>query len=243
MPERATGEQVWLCSSLQFPIDVRAVAFDLDGTLVETLPDLHEAALRMLSEIGRPAVSASLVKAYVGDGVDRLVKRLLTGLSDGEPDPVSFEKAVDNFRSHYASVLTRASHPFPGVVEALVGLRGRGCKLACVTNKPARFTEPLLQGLGLTGHLDLVISGDTLQRKKPDPLPLLHASRVFEIEPGQMLMVGDSPADTAAARAAGCRVFCVPYGYRGTLTLQELDCDAIVPTLVDILDLIRIPHS
>ena len=134
---------------LNFPITVSAVAFDLDGTLVETLPDLHEAAIRMLAQIGRPAVSESTVRAYVGDGVDRLVKRLLTGEPDGEPDAVAFEEAAENFRAHYASVLTRASRPFPGALSTLEVLRSRGFKLACVTNKPERFTEPLLQGLGL----------------------------------------------------------------------------------------------
>lgn len=228
---------------MKFPIEIKAIAFDLDGTLVETLPDLHESALRMLRHIGRPAVSESTVRAYVGDGVDRLVKRLLTGEPDGEPDAALFKTAAENFRSHYASVLTRASHPFAGVVSALESLRRSGFKLACVTNKPARFTEPLLLGLGLDGCLDLVISGDSLPRNKPDPLPLLHAARTFGIEPARLLMVGDSPVDTKTARAAGCPVFCVPYGYRGALTVRELDCDAIVPTLPDLLDLIRIPRS
>ena len=228
---------------MRFPIEIKAIAFDLDGTLVETLPDLHESAIRMLAQIGRPPVSESTVRAYVGDGVDRLVKRLLTGEPDGEPDAASFEKAAENFRSHYASVLTRASHPFTGVISTLETLRNRGFKLACVTNKPMRFTEPLLEGLALTGYLDLVLGGDSLPRKKPDPLPLLHTARAFGIEPAQLLMVGDSPVDTGAARAAGCPVFCVPYGYRGALTVQELDCDAIVPTLPDLLDLIEIARS
>lgn len=227
---------------MNFPIEIKAIAFDLDGTLVETLPDLHESAVRMLAQVGRPAVSESTVRAYVGDGVDRLVKRLLTGEADGEPDSASFEKAAENFRHHYASVLTRASLPFSGAISTLEKLRVRGFKLACVTNKPARFTGPLLEGLGLTGYLDLILSGDSLPRKKPDPLPLLHAARVFGIEPAQLLMVGDSPVDTAAARTAGCPVFCVPYGYRGTLAVHELDCDAIVPTLPDLLDLIVIPR-
>jgi phosphoglycolate phosphatase len=228
---------------LSLPIEIAAVAFDLDGTLVETLPDLHEAAVRMLAQTGRPAVPESTVRTYIGDGVERLVKRLLTGELDGEPDAESFEKAAASFRSHYASVLTRASHPFTGVVSTLGILRERGFKLACVTNKPMRFSEPLLRGLGLAAYLDLIIGGDSLPRKKPDPLPLLYIAGEFGIEPAQLLMVGDSPIDTGAARAAGCPVFCVPYGYRGTLTVQELDCDAIVPTLPDLLKLVRIARS
>lgn len=228
---------------MKFPIEIKAIAFDLDGTLVETLPDLHESAVRMLAQLGRPPVPESMVRACVGDGVDRLVKRLLTGEPDGEPDAALLEMAAENFRSHYAAVLTRASHPFDGVISALENLRRRGFKLACVTNKPARFTEPLLEGLGLSEYLDLVLSGDSLPRKKPDALPLLHTARAFLIEPAQLLMIGDSPVDTGAARAAGCPVFCVPYGYRGTLAVQELDCDAIVPTLPDLLELIQLPRS
>ncbi|MFL6579154.1 MAG: phosphoglycolate phosphatase [Burkholderiales bacterium] len=228
---------------LSFPISVSAVALDLDGTLVDTLPDLHEASIRMLSDMQRPAVPEATVKAYIGDGVDRLVKRLLTATFDGEPDAKLFERAIAKFRDHYATVLTRASRPFPGAITALEKLQSRGFKLACVTNKPARFTEPLLAHLGLDKYLDLVLSGDSLPRKKPDPLQLQHAAQCFSIVPTRLLMIGDSPVDVEAARAAGCPVFCVPYGYRGAWAMQALDCDAIVPTLVDSLDLIRISHS
>jgi len=228
---------------IEFPIPVAAVAFDLDGTLVDTLPDLHEAANRMLGDLGRPVVAESAVRAYVGDGVDRLVKRLLTGDPDGEPDAALFGRAGNAFRSHYASVLTRASRPFPGVVEGLHEMRRRGLRLACITNKPAGFTEPLLRDIGLAPYLDLVLSGDSLPRKKPDPLPLLHCAQVFGVPAPRLLMIGDSPNDTRAARAAGCPVFCVPYGYRGTLGVHELDCDAIVPALLDSMKLIEIPRS
>jgi phosphoglycolate phosphatase len=228
---------------LKFPIEVAAVAFDLDGTLVDTLPDLHESANRMLAGLGREPATEPVVRSYVGDGVDRLVKRLLTGDHDGEPEPALFEQSVAAFRAHYAELLTRASRPFPGVVEALQALRGLGLKLACVTNKPERFTLPLLAGLGLAPYLDLTLSGDSLPRKKPDPLPLTHCAQVFAVPVSRLLMVGDSPGDTGAARAAGCPVFCVPYGYRGALEVHELDCDAIVPSLKDCLELIRNPDS
>lgn len=228
---------------MKFPLEVKAVAFDLDGTLVETLPDLHESANRMLADLGRPVVSEKTVRAYIGDGVDRLVKRLLTSSVDGEPDAGAFEKAADNFRRHYARILTRASHPFPGAIDLLDLLRRRGFKLACVTNKPARFTEPLLRELGMTERLDLILSGDSLSAKKPDPLPLVHAASAFGVATAHLLMIGDSQVDTAAARSAGCPVFCVPFGYRGSLTVQELDCDAIVPTLAEVSELIRIPRS
>lgn len=228
---------------MRFPIEISAVAFDLDGTLVDTLPDLHEAANRMLGDLGRPHVDDSAVREYVGDGVDRLVKRLLTGDRDGETDAVLFDRAGKAFRSHYAEVLSGASRPFPGVMEGVQEMRRQGLRLACITNKPAAFTEPLLRDMGLTPYLHLVLSGDTLPRKKPDPLPLEHCARVFGVPASRLLMIGDSPNDCRAARAAGCPVFCVPYGYRGRLGVHELDCDAIVPALLDSMNLIEISQS
>jgi phosphoglycolate phosphatase len=228
---------------LKFPIKILAVAFDLDGTLVDTLPDLHESANRMLADLGRPAVAESAVRAYVGDGVDRLVRRLLTDDADGEPDTALFDRAGNAFRRHYASVLSHASRAFPGVVEGLQEMRHRGLRLACITNKPSGFTDPLLRDIGLAPYLDLVLSGDSLPRKKPDPLPLLHCAQVFGVPASRLLMIGDSPNDTRAARAAGCPVFCVPYGYRGTLGLHELDCDAIVSALLDSMKLVEISRS
>ena len=230
-------------TALSFPIEVKAVAFDLDGTLVETLPDLHVSANRMLADLGRPSASEKTVRAYIGDGVDRLVKRLLTSSVDGEPDVGVFEKAAHSFREHYAKILTRASHPFPGALDLLDLLRKRSFKLACVTNKPARFTEPLLRELGMTDRLDLILSGDSLPAKKPDPLPLVHTASAFGVPTAHLLMIGDSQVDTAAARAAGCPFFCVPFGYRGSLAVQDLDCDAIVQALADISEMIRIPRS
>lgn len=224
---------------MNFPIDVSAVAFDLDGTLVDTLPDLHEAANRTLRDLGLDAVAESAVRHYVGDGVDRLVKRLLTGAPDGEPPDAEFALARTRFREHYAAVLTRASQPFPGVAEALDTMRARGLRLACVTNKPEAFTLPLLRALDLLERLDLAIAGDTLAGRKPDPVQLEHCAQHFGIPARRLLMVGDSANDTRAARAAGCPVVCVPYGYRGGMTVQELDCDAIVASVPDLIDLIR----
>jgi phosphoglycolate phosphatase len=224
---------------VKFPLDIAAVAFDLDGTLVDTLPDLHEAGNRMLADLGRAAVGVERVRGFIGDGVDRLVKRLLTGAADGEPDDAHFQHARERFGEHYWQVLTRASKPYPGVPAALDAMRERGLKLACVTNKPERFTLRLLKELDLLSRLDRVIAGDTLPRKKPDPMPFLHCAREFGVATGLLLVVGDSANDCAAARAAGCPVFCVPYGYRGPGPVQSLDCDAIVPAVSDCVELIR----
>jgi phosphoglycolate phosphatase len=228
---------------LKFPIEVSAIAFDLDGTLVDTLPDLHAAANRMLGDVGRPTVAVDTVRGFVGEGIDRLVKRLLTGAVDGEPEAGLYQRARTLFREHYAANLTGASLPYPGVEAALDRMRGLGLKIACVTNKADAFTRPLLEALGLMPRLDLVVSGDTLARRKPDPLPLQHCAAVFGTRVERLLMVGDSKTDIAAARAAGCAVFCVPYGYRGGMALAELDCDAIVPSVSDVLELIRPARS
>jgi phosphoglycolate phosphatase len=224
-------------------VPASAVAFDLDGTLVDTLPDLHEAGVRMLADLGREPVPADRTRACIGDGVDRLIKRLLTGQAEGEPEPADFERARQSFLRHYTAVLVRESRPYPDALATLAELRKRGFRLACVTNKPQAFTLPLLAGVGLSPALDLVLSGDSLARKKPDPLPLVHCAAAFGVDPGALLMVGDSANDCLSARAAGCPVVCVPYGYRGDAGVQELDCDAIVPTLSDVLDLVSYKQS
>ena len=228
---------------MNFPLEINAIAFDLDGTLVDTLPDLHEAGNRMLAALGFEPALAEQVRAFIGDGVDRLIKRLLTGQVDGEPEPGLFSRARESFTNQYAQVLTRASRPYPGVKETLDEMRRRGFRLACVTNKPWAFTQPLLQELGLAARLDLIRSGDSLARKKPDPVPLVHCAKALDVRRGGLLMIGDSANDCLTARAAGCPVFCVPYGYRGALGVHELDCDAIVPSLSEALELITFSQS
>lgn len=220
----------------RFP--VRAVALDLDGTLLHTLPDIAAASDRMLHELGRPQAGEDRVRAYIGNGIPRLVKRLLTGSMQGEPDAALFEPALASFLRHYRSTFLASPRAFDGVEAGLAGMRAAGLPLACVTNKARAFTEPLLEATGLARFFDLVLSGDSLPTRKPDPGPLLQVAQRFAVEPGRLLMVGDSENDTQAARAAGCPVVCVPYGYRGDLPLRELDCDAIVADLADVLRLI-----
>lgn len=228
---------------MQFPIPIGAIAFDLDGTLVDTLPDLHEAGCRMLADLGREPVPEEHTRAYIGDGVDRLIKRLLTGQAQGEPEADLFGRARASFLDHYTRVLVRQSRPYPDALPTLAELRRRGFRLACVTNKPQAFTLPLLAAVGLAPALDLVVSGDSLPRKKPDPLPLQHCASAFGVAVSHLLMVGDSRNDCLSARAAGAPVVCVPYGYRGDAEVQELDCDAIVQTLSDLLELVSYSQS
>ena len=216
---------------MKFQVD--AVAFDLDGTLLDTLPDIAEAAERMLREMGRPPAGQDRVRDYIGNGIARLVKRLLTGTREGEPPAAEFERAHDLFQHHYRETFLRSPVPFPGVEQGLRSMRAQGLKLACVTNKSQAFTEPMLDATGLADWLDIVVSGDSLPARKPDPLPLLHIAQRFGVPPARLLMIGDSDNDTAAARAAGCPVLCVPYGYRGGMEVRDLDCDAIVSDLLE----------
>jgi phosphoglycolate phosphatase len=222
---------------IRLPVPVKAVAFDLDGTLLDTLPDIAAAADRMLAALGRAAAGQQTVRRYVGNGIARLTKRLLSGEMEGEPPADSFARALALFERYYGATLTDRTRAFPGVEDGLRRFRAEGLKLACITNKAESFTLPLLEATGLRGYFDLVLSGDSLPKQKPDPLPLLHCARQFGALPGELLVVGDSANDTQAARAAGCPVFCVPYGYNAG-EVQDLDCDAIVHDLIEAARLI-----
>jgi phosphoglycolate phosphatase len=224
---------------LSFPLAVKAVTIDLDGTLLDTIPDLAAAANMMLAELGRPPLAIELIRTFVGKGIVRLVERTLAGDVDGVPDAALMARALPIFECHYVEVNGRHTTVYPGVQEGLERMREAGFPLACVTNKSARYTLPLLDKIGLARYFRTVVSGDTLARKKPDPDPLLHAATVLEIAPREMLMIGDSLNDTQAARAAGCPVFCVTYGYNEGHDVRDLDTDAVVDSLVDAAALIE----
>ncbi len=223
----------------KFPLSVKAVMIDLDGTLLDTATDLAAAANMMLKEIGKAELPTETIQSYIGKGVEKLVKRSLTGSMDAEPDAGLFSRAMPLYEHSYAKMLHVDTRPYPGVVEGLKAMREAGFHLACVTNKAEAFTLPLLRSTELLSYFDIVVSGDSLPKKKPDPMPLLYACEQFHIQPRQMLLIGDSLNDTQAARAAGCRVFCVPYGYNEGRDVKELDCDALVPSLYEATKLIR----
>ncbi len=218
---------------MDFPVPVRVVVIDLDGTLLNTAPDLAYAAEQMMQELGRPVPDLDTIRSYIGNGVSRLVKRVLTGDMNADPDPEEFRHAYSIYEKHYSANVSRESRPFPGVVEGLQKMRAMGLHLACITNKAEKFTIPLLRDTDLLDYFELVLSGDSLPKRKPDPLPLQHACQHFGITPEQLLLIGDSLNDTQAARAAGAHVFCVPYGYNRGRPVQELDLDAVVPSLAD----------
>jgi phosphoglycolate phosphatase len=222
-----------------FRLPVKAVLFDLDGTLLDTAPDLVAAANAMLVELALRELDAQKIKNFIGGGIANLVKRTLAASLESEPDSQLLERAMPIYERHYAKVMLNQTRPFAGVVEGLQAMRAQGLRLACVTNKAERFVRPLLGATGLLDFFELLVCGDYLPKKKPDPLPLRHASEHFGVEPREMLLIGDSPLDTQAARAAGCHIFCVPYGYSQGRDVRELDCDAIVATLRDAAKLLK----
>ena len=225
-------------TKVQFPLPVSALLIDLDGTLLHTAPELAESANRMLRDMGRPAVPQDLLMSYIGNGIVWLVKRALTGDMHAEPDAVLFEKALPVFEKHYTELLLQ-SKPFDGVIDGLNAMQTAGFRLGCITNKVARYTEPLLKGVGLAKYFEIVLAGDTLPEKKPHPMPLLHAAKFFGVPVEKLLLIGDSLSDTTAARAAGCPVVCVPYGYNHGEPVETLDLDAVIPTLRDVMKLIK----
>jgi phosphoglycolate phosphatase len=222
----------------KFPLHVSAIVLDLDGTLLHTAPELAESANRMLRDMGRAPASQDLLMSYIGNGISWLVKRALTGDMHAEPEQALYEEALPIFEKHYTALLLD-SKPFPGVVAGLKAMKAAGYRLGCITNKVAHYTEPLLKGVGLADYFEIVLSGDSLPEKKPHPMPLLHSAKFFNVPIQQMLLVGDSLNDAVAARAAGCPVFCVPYGYNHGEPVDGLDLDAVVGELPAVLKLIE----
>jgi phosphoglycolate phosphatase len=224
----------------QSAFKVNAVVFDLDGTLIHTAPDLAFAVNRMREDLGMSKLPESDVMNWIGNGVTRLVKRALTETWDGEPDADLFEHGHALFHRHYLDGVCEHSEPYPDVCEALIELKARGFRLACVTNKPQAFTEPLLEELELDGFFESVISGDSLAKKKPDPLPLRHICDLFGIAPRDAVLVGDSVNDVKAAKAAGMAVICVTYGYNQGLDLTKFDPNAIIASFKELTDILQI---
>ena len=224
---------------MNFPLRVSAVTIDLDGTLLDTIPDLATASNMMLAELGFAALEEAHIRTFVGKGVARLVERALE-TAIGEPPPDGLRaRAIASYERHYTAVNGRHTTIYPGVEEGLKRLRDRGFPLACVTNKSERFTRPLLDRVGFSRYFEHVVSGDTLEQKKPHPAPVLHACRALGVAPGAMLVIGDSLNDAQAARAAGCPVFCVTYGYNEGHDIRSLDTDALVESLDDAVELIE----
>lgn len=210
------------------------VLFDLDGTLVDSVDDLNAAANATLAALSRPTLPRDRVRAYVGNGIDRLIHRCLTGEMDTDAEPLLFQRAHDEFMDHYAAHNGRHTSIFPGALDGLRAAAEHGAYLGCVTNKSARFTEPLLTHLNLRDRFQVVVSGDTTAHCKPHPAPLLHAARALAVEPLNTVMVGDSISDVRAARAAGMPVVCVAYGYNHGEDIRQARPDAVFESLSEL---------
>ena len=209
---------------------LRAALIDLDGTLLDTAPDLAAAVWSMLSELRLRPLAESEIRDFIGQGVARLVRRCIEAA--GAPsDAEVFEAGLSAFSRAYEDESGRRTRFYPGVIEGLDELSSQGIALACVTNKIGRFTAPLLQRTGLAERFDVVVTGDSVPQLKPHPEPLLLACRRLRVGPGEAVVIGDSRNDVVAARAAGCRVLCVPYGYTEGQPVSALGCDAVVADL------------
>ena len=211
---------------------IRAVIVDLDGTMVDTLGDFDVALNRMLEELGRPAVARTDIERMVGKGSAHLIRMALMhgGLSTEAAGAVQAE-AWTRYQAHYLAINGQHSAVYPGVLEGLAALRTRGLPLACLTNKPLAFARPLLQAKGLDGFFAHVFGGDSFERSKPDPLPLLKTCEALGTDPAHTLMVGDSQNDGIAARAAGCPVVLVTYGYNHGEPIDRAPHDRLIDSL------------
>lgn len=207
------------------------ILFDLDGTLVDSAPDLACAVDRMLGALGRPAAGEERVRGWIGQGMPMLVKRALTGELWPESEPSDYERALELYMGFYGENLAEKTSLYPGVVSCLDQIRAHGIPMACVTNKDSRFTSRLLESFGILGYFDVLASADQYPKPKPDPESLLDTARRLGISPKDSLMVGDSVADAKAARAAGMMLAMVPYGYHGGNGVEVLLPDLIVDSL------------
>ncbi len=214
------------------------ILIDVDGTLVDSVPDLAFCVDEMMKAIGREPWGEARVRDWVGNGVERLVRRALTGSLDGEPSDEEFERAYPIFLDLYAENTSKRSRLYPGVREGLDHLKSRGYRLGCVTNKAAQFTLPLLKDLGVYDDFEIVISGDTLPVKKPDPGPLLHAAKHFGVKPEDALMIGDSISDVKAARAAGFQIVCMSYGYNHGEDIRNYDPDLVIDSMAELKEIL-----
>ena len=211
----------------------QAIFFDLDGTLVDSVPDLAEAARRMLAEMGEPTRSDAEISTFVGKGIPVMVERALTVGRQPAPE-ARLKEAIACFMHHYDVTNGQLTVAYPGIVETLPLLRQRGLKMGCVTNKAEAFIAPLLEKLGLLQYMDCIVGGDTLAKKKPDPEPLWHACKAVGVAREEALMVGDSGNDALCARRAGIPVLLMTYGYNEGVPVDTVDCDGLLSSLIEL---------
>jgi phosphoglycolate phosphatase len=212
--------------------NIQAAIIDLDGTMLDTAPDFLVAINRMRAEFSLQPLDIVTITNFVGKGSENLIHRVLSTDFDQAQVEQHFEQAMASYQKHYLAINGDYSTLYPDVIEGLQALKAQGLRLACVTNKPIAFTTPLLAKKGLADFFEIVYGGDSLARKKPDPLPLLQVCLDFHLAPAQVVAIGDSSNDAKAARAAGCPVLTVPYGYNHGEAVQTIESDGIVETLL-----------
>ena len=199
--------------------------------MVDTLGDFEVALNRMLRDLAQRPVERDAIERMVGKGSEHLIRSVLAHV--GAPEDL-FARAWDRYQAHYLEINGQHSAVYPGVVQGLAALKAAGLKLACLTNKPGNFAQPLLQAKGLASYFDLVFGGDAFERKKPDPLPLVKTCEALGSDPAATLMLGDSSNDARAARAAGCRVVLVTYGYNHGEPVRAVDADGYLDSLAEL---------
>lgn len=219
--------------------NITALFFDLDGTLVDSVPDLTAAVNVMLRQLGLPARAEAQVRTWVGNGMNNLIRRALTNDMAGQADPELFDRARPLYKAAYADHISVYSELYPGACEGLTELHAAGFPLACVTNKSAEFALPLLERLGIGHFFTTVVGGECIPNPKPAPDALLLCAERLGVPVTQGLMVGDSLNDVGAARNAGCPVVCVPYGYNHGYDIRDAQPDAVIASIADLLALLR----
>lgn len=206
--------------------------------MVDTAPEIARAVNRMLAQMALPALDQAQIESYIGEGAAMLIQRSVMQQTAIEPDVATLATAQQLFSAYYAEIVTE-SKPYAGVAAGLQAIKDAGYRLACVTNKPEKFSLPLLAASNLLPYFELVVSGDTLSKKKPDPAQILYSCAQFGVAVSDTVLVGDSHTDIAAARNAGCYVFAVPYGYNQQQPIAADSVDAVVNNLQDVLALIH----
>jgi len=212
---------------------IRAVIVDLDGTMLHTVPDFELALNGMRAEFGLAPITEAIIEPMVGKGSEKLIRDVLALDFTLERIDAVFADAMASYQRHYLSINGERSTLYPDVIEGLQALQALGLRLACVTNKPIAFATPLLAQKGLAPYFEIVYGGDSLPKKKPDPLPLLQVCSDVDLAPSQVVAIGDSSNDAEAARAAGCLVLTVPYGYNHGKPVQTINSDGIVDSLLE----------
>ena len=217
---------------------IRAAIIDLDGTMLDTVPDFHVAITHMRAEFGLAPIGQEQIALMVGKGSENLIRSVLALDFDAATVTQHFDAAMAAYQRHYLAINGKHTTMYPAVVEGLRAMKEQGLRLACVTNKPMAFAVPLLAQKGLSGFFDVLYGGDSLARKKPDPMPMLQVCADFELAPWQVVAIGDSSNDAEAAIAAGCYLLTLPYGYNHGRPIHEIKSDGIVSTLLEAATLI-----